>query len=649
MSETMSETQGFKLFNEETKRLNVYHLEDMAPYFADRMDKPSGRIFKVGKKAIEGLKMIERDYNRSWYSCLRGRWEKANKMGNEMLFYRGNIYTAGQTFEMADKLAGALVSIGIEKGDEIACPVTNHPIVPLIMLAGSKIGIKLNFFGSHYDPAFIDVILGEVSHKLIIATDDQYPEIAEAVEKVGFDHKLLVSLADCLPEDPSKTEGYEPELADYYKFENIAKQYAEKDNTVYLFDQVLAMGVDHVDEVVDDNGLDTDFLITYTSGSTRIGFPKRMIHRNRSPITVGVFHDPELCGNPLVKRMRGMALLHTDTNTDLITMYSDAFFQLWSVSMEPSFTKEKFLDELFINKPTFVLATTCSWLHAANENLIEGRYADRKMKWLLVTMAVGEPLQPGEEEFINTWLKKNKAGVAVPLIGPIRLPWAPIGIGGGDTEHGGIYYTLFKDLPGGKNKGMAPVPYAQAAILKKVDGVYKECGYNEYGLIVANSATNMAGYKNPERTLEKIVTDEYGMQWITCGSYGCIDNKGAIHMKDRDDCEVTLENGKKILPFMMVDSIQRDSKNIMSSVVTTPEANGKTWLVVNFQYSPLSKKDHKKIIADMQARLTADFPEVIDHVLYREFTAENPMPVAASTKRNVKAMIDMGIEGILEA
>lgn len=639
----MSETQAFKLFNEETQRLNVYHLEDMEPYFKDRMDKPSGRIFKVGKKAIEGLKMIEKEYNRSWYSCLRGRWEKAGRLDWEMLFYRGRIFTARETFELADKLAGALVSIGIEKGDEIACPVTNHPIVPLIMMAGSKIGIKLNFFGSHYDPEFINIILGEVSHKLIIATDDQYPEIADAVEKVGFDRKLLVSLADYLPEDPSKTEGYEPELADYYKFENIAEKYAQKDSSVYLLEQFIEMGTEHVDEVVDDNGLDTDFLVTYTSGSTRIGFPKRMIHRGRSPITVGVFHDPELCGNPMVKTMRGMALLHTDTNTDLITVYSDSFYQMWSVAMEPSFTRETFLDELFINKPTFVLATTCSWLHAANENLVEGRYADRKMRWLLATMAVGEPCQPGEEEFINTWLKKNRAGSAVSLIGPLRLPWAPIGLGGGDTEHGGIYYTLFKALKG-KNAGMAPVPYAQATILKKVDGVYKECDYNEYGLIVANSATNMAGYKNPERTLEKIVTDEYGMQWITCGSYGYIDKKGAIHMKDRDDCEIALENGKTVFPFMMADSVQKDSENIMSSVITTAEADGKTWLVVNFNCSPFAKKDHKKILDGMKKRLEEDFSDVMDHVLFREFTKENPMPVAPSTKRNVKAMIDMGIE-----
>lgn len=638
---------GYKLFNEETQRLNVYHLEDMEQYFADRMVLPSGRIFKVGKKAIEGLGMIEDEYDRSWYSCLKGRWGKAHKMGDEMLFYRGTVLTAQETFDLADRLAGALVAIGVEKGDEIACPVTNHPIVPLIMLAGSKLGIKLNFFGSHYNPEFIDIILSEVSHKLIIATDDQYPEIEAAVNRAGFEHKLVVSLADFLPEDPSKTEGYEPELASYYKFDNVAMRYAQSDSSVYLLDDFLEMGKDYIYALVDDNGLDTDFLVTYTSGSTRIGFPKRMIHRNRSPITVGVFHDPELCGNPMVKNMRGMALLHTDTNTDLITMYSDAFFQNWSVAMEPSFTKEKFLDELFINKPTFVLATTCSWLHAANENLIEGRYRNRKMKWLLATMAVGEPCQPGEEAVINTWLKKNRAGVAVPLIGPIRLPWAPIGIGGGDTEHGGIYYTLFKALKG-KDAGMAPVPYAQAAILKKVDGVYKECDFNEWGLIVANSATNMAGYKDPAKTREKIVTDEFGMQWLTCGSYGCIDKKGAIHMKDRDDCQVTLENGEKVFPFMMADVIQEDCKNIMSSIITTVQDAGKTWLVVNFQYSPLSNKDHKKIIAEMKARLEEFFPNVIDHVLYREFTAENPMPVAASTKRNVKAMIDMGIDGVMK-
>lgn len=643
----MDEKMSYKLFNEESQRLNVYHLEDMEKYFADRMDKPSGRIFKVGKKAIAGLEMIERDYDRSWYSCLKGRWEKAKKPDDEMLFYRGRVITAKETFELADNIAGSLYALGVNKGDEIACPVSNHPIVPLIMLAGSKLGIKLNFFGSHYSPEFVDIILADVSHKLIIATDDQYPDIEAAVANAGFEHKLIVSLADFLPEDPSKTVGYEPTLADYYKFENVAKRYAEKDGSVMLLDDFLELGKGYIYSVVDDNGLDTDFLVTYTSGSTRVGFPKRMIHRSRSAITVGVFHDPELCGNPMVKSMRGMALLHTDTNTDLITMYSDAFFQNWSVAMEPSFTKEKFLDELFINKPTFVLATTCSWLHAANENLVEGRYRDRKMRWLLATMAVGEPCQPGEEKFINTWLRKNRAGSAIALVGPVRLPWAPIGIGGGDTEHGGIYYTLFKALKG-KNAGMAPVPYAQAAILRNVDGVYRECGYNEWGLIVANSATNMAGYTDPAKTLEKIVTDEYGMQWLTCGSYGCIDNKGAIHMKDRDDCAVTLENGETVFPFMMADVIQEDSKNIMSSVITTVEDGGKTWLVVNFQYSPLCGKDHKSIIADMKSRLGAKFPKVIDHVLYREFTAEKPMPVAASTKRDVRAMIDMGIEGIME-
>ena len=51
----MSERKPFALLNEEKKRLNVYHLEDMEPYFEDRKNLPSGRVFttKRGKIAIE--------------------------------------------------------------------------------------------------------------------------------------------------------------------------------------------------------------------------------------------------------------------------------------------------------------------------------------------------------------------------------------------------------------------------------------------------------------------------------------------------------------------------------------------------------------------------------------------------------------------
>lgn len=651
----MSEYRRFPLLNEETKRLNVYHVEDMEPYFEDRKALPSGRIFttKQGALALRGLRLIEKDYNRSLYSTLKERWQYKDYWTREMVFYRGNVLTAEKVFEMADQLAGAMVACGVEVGDEIGCCLTNHPVVPVLMLAASKIGAKVNFFGSHYDPVFVEQILSEVSDKLFIATDDEYENIRSIVAKIPFRKKLIVSLADLLPEHPETTEGYESHLAQYYQFDNLAQEQVKGDDSAVLFFDFLRFGAEHADEVVDNNGLDTELLITYTSGSTKVGFPKRLIHRNRSAITVGLFHDPKLCGNPSVKNLRGLAHLHTDTNTNLITMYTDSFFTRWSVATEPMYDRELFLDYLFMNKPNFVLATTGFWLEAARQNLIDGKYADRKMKWMLAMMAVGEACQPGEEKFINRFLKKNKAGSGVALAGPIRLPWAPIGIGGGDTEHGGIYYTLFKALKetGKRLKfnrepvGMAPVPYAQAAVLRRDDdNNYVECGYNEYGVIVANSATTMAGYKNFDRVREKIITDSTGMDWVSCDVYGYIDNDGAIHMKDRRDNKVIMENGASVLPFRIADTIQEDAANIMTSVITTVELSGRTCFIVNFQLSPFAKREETDILCDMDARLKKEYPEIYDRFLYRQFDQQQPFPCAASGKRNMVEVAEMGTE-----
>ncbi|MBQ9066902.1 MAG: acyl--CoA ligase, partial [Clostridia bacterium] len=446
MSYETNPAKRVELLDYEKERLNVYHIEEMEDVFADRVGKPSHRIFetKGGRRALEGLRTIERDYNKSWTRCVRERW--ADILDKEMIFYRGNVISAEETFRRSDELARAMANAGIEKGDEIACCMSNVPEVLYLMNAASSLGAKLNFFGGHYDPEFVAIILSECSPKLFIATDDEFAKIRDIVKGQHFDHKVLVSLADSLPEHPETCEGYEPSLAADYQFENLAAKFVAEDPNLTTFADFVESGKSFTGEIIDDNGLDTEFLVTYTSGSTKIGFPKREIHRNRSLITVGVFHDPELCGNPAIHGLRGMAYIHTDTDTDPITMISDSMFQLWSVSFEPLYDRKTFLDRLVMNKPNFVLATTSFCVEAARQYLFEGRYAGRTLDSLLVLMAVGEACLPGEEKVINTFLRKARAGRGVNLAGPIHFPFVTVGVGGGDTEHGGVYYSLWRRM-----------------------------------------------------------------------------------------------------------------------------------------------------------------------------------------------------------
>ncbi len=658
-------TQGiskkFNLLNEEKQRLNVYHVEQMEEAFKGREGKPSHRIFetKKGKRAIEGLKMIESEMNESWYSAIKDRW--TDRQDKEAIFYRGNVITAKEMFERADAVSRSLLEIGVEKGDELACCMSNVPEVLYLMLGANQIGAKLNFFGAHYNPEFIDIILSECSQKVLFITDDEAEKIMDKVKAVPYDHKVIISLADSLPENPEKCEGYEKHLASYYNYENKAvKQIADaNDDAFHTFADFADFGKNYTGSIIDDNGLDTEFLVTYTSGSTKVGFPKREIHRNRSLITVGVFHDPELCGNPAIHGLRGMAYIHTDSDTNLITMISDSLFQLWSVSFEPTYVRETFLDVLFLNKPNFVLGTTGFWLNAARDYYVNKRYHDangkgRKLDFILAAMAVGENCQPGEERLINAFLKEARAGSAVNLAGPIHFPYVTIGVGGGDTEHGGIYYSLWRRMfevlnkpkLHGKPYGMAPVPYAQATVVKEVDGKYVECDYEEYGIIVANSATTMAGYRHFDKVREKVITDEYGIDWLSCDVFGYIDKMGNIHMKDRKDSLVTLDDGREFLPFRMVDAIQKAPRDVLSSVVTTAEVNGKTHFIVNFEVSPLTKLSEEKVILNLDKTLRESFPEIYDRVVYRQFDEKHPFPVTAAGKRNMVAVANMGAEDI---
>ncbi len=639
------------LLNDEARRLNVYHLEDYEQFFMDDPSKPSARIYqtKKGRKAIEGLKMIQKDYNISWYKAVKNRW--VDSMDKEFIFYRGNSISAAEAFKKADQLAEALAYIGIQKGDEIPCCLGNIPETVYLMLAVNKLGAKVNFFGAHYDPKFIDIILSQTSHKLFIASDEYYGQVKDAVAKQDFLYKMVISLADSLPKYPEECPEYEPELDSYYRYENKAQQYIAEDISLMSWPEFLELSSNFTGEIVDDNDLYTEFLVTYTSGSTKVGFPKRMIHCNRSPICVGVFHDPDLCGNPAKKGLRSLAHIHTDSNTNLITSISDAFFQNWSVAMEPEYDREHFIDILFLDKPNVCIATTSFYIETARRYLIEGKYNDRKLGFLLSPLCVGEGTAPGEEKFINKFLKESKAGSSVSLAGPIHFPYVTIGIGGGDTEHGGIYYTLWKGFYQKLNKfklkgesfGMRPVPYVQVTVLRKDEsGQYVECDYNEKGIIVANSFTNLSTYKSYEKVQDKIITDNKGRDWLSCDVFGFIDSMGNVHMKDRRDSLVTMENGDKVYPFRLADVASEDDQNILTAVVTETEYEGRTHFVINYEVSPLANLSADAACQAMDERLKAAFPQLHDRILYRYFNDVYLFPLTGSGKRNVVEVANKG-------
>ena len=613
-------------------------------------NKPSKRIIKTkkGLNAIKALIDIEKNFDISWYKYLKLR-NKAN-MNDIALFYRGNKISFQEMFDKADAVARSMASAGLHYGDEIGVCVTNSPELVYIILAANKLGIKVNCFGSHFDKDYLSDIIDELNNKVIFVSDDNYESLKPVLSTKNIESLVMTSLSESLPLDPKKCDEYEPELDNYYHFDNKVNFYKSNNSSIKSFGEFLDYGKGYVGEIKDAGNLETDFLVTYTSGSTKIGLPKQIIHKNRSLITMGRFHDPELSGNPKIPGLRGLAHIHPESNTDIITCISDNLMQGWSVALEPEYDKDKALDYIILNKPNYLNITTSFMLEAAKEYLVDKKYhqngTGKKLPFLLAAFTVGEKTTKGEEKFINRFLRESRAGSGISIKG-LKLPFTTLSIGGGDCEHGGIYYTLWKSLQeklyypklGKKGLGMLPVPYVTVTALKQTkDGSYVECDYNEPGIIVANSYTNLSCYKNnAEATRKLIITDNLGRNWVSCNVYGYIDKIGSVHVNGR----VPSQKENICNNFIIDDLITADTKNILSCA--TVDVDDKK--VINIQFQPLAKINESKVLTSIYARLAKILSEdEINNIYVRIIPARNTFPLTGAGKRSAAALEEMSFE-----
>ena len=444
---------------------------------------------KVDSAVVE----LYKNHNHSWYNevLMRNR----NNLQKEALFYRGNSITYGEMFKEADKLVSALSNYGLQKGDEVLMCVSNSPEMVYLLFACSRLGLKPNIFGADFDKEYIKEIIADSNNKIIFASDDNYKKISDVIDSSDIKKKVLYSLDDSINRD------FAIRNSDTYIFDYVDGEVIDIEREGYSslkdFVNEYNNGKANIPKVL----LDDEFTITYTSGSIKNGRPKALVHRVRSFNAMGRFHDQELSGTPSMGNLRSLAHIPPHSNTCLITSISDMLFQGGSVALEPIYSKETFLESLILNEPTLVPATRSFWIEAMKEYTFNPIYKDLKFPHLLAPIVVGEAISANEEKFINNCFRKLKMGTkAIPFpISPVTLC-----VGGGDCEHGGLFFTLFKKtlekVSLSKDEyGLKPFALSK---LKVLDENLNECGYNELGILVGNSLCTMKGYKNNQEATD---------------------------------------------------------------------------------------------------------------------------------------------------
>lgn len=587
------------------------------------------------KTAQEGINDILENHNWSW---IRDIYER-NKNGLDKiaLFYRGKNITYNEFFQNVESYAKALKQMNIKKGDIIPICMANCPEFLYLFGAISLIGARANIFGNDFDEDYILEIINQTNSKILFATDDKYDKLSQIINKTQIENIILSSLTDSLP---NNYDYYNEIDNPFYKFENKVSKYQQQNNKIMNIKQFINKGIDYNGKLEEEINLEDDFTTTYSSGSTNNGRPKGINHCVRSYISMARFHDEDLSGLPKTKGMRGIANIPTHSNTNLCVCISDVLSQSGTVCLEPIYHKDFLINSVIINKPNFLPMTKCFGLELAKKIDYDPNYQNIKLPYVLIPTIIGEPCYPNEEKYINKAIRKAK-------MGKNRLSFLSdlivcLSMGGGDCEHGGIFFTLYKSAREKKlnyllkKKPLGLVPF-KLVDYKILDEKGNECRPYQMGRLVANSMATMKEYNNNEKaTKEFFVKDKTGKVYGDCSVYAYKDEYNIPFMKGRIGDEITLKSGEKIALFLIQETVLKDTKKILTSeVVTVKDEDNIEKLVIHVEMQPNTSINETQVLLAIQSRLENNFPkEITDNTFYRIRSNEESFPLTGCGKRN---------------
>ena len=588
---------------------------------------------KDNAKTRKAIQEIEIQKNHSWYEEIYER--NRNRMDEVALIYRGNEITYREMFDKMQEMAKSLKSYGVKKGDEIPVCMSNTPELVYLLGAISMIGAKINIFGPKFDPEYVTKILNGTKSSVAFIEDNHYEQLRNSINQSNIQNVVLTSLSDSLKNGVHPLE----------KNRN-AERFASKVDK-YLSDHVMSLsdfrklGSNYQGTVIDNVDLNDQFCITYTSGSTNAKHPKQIVHNNRSFIMIARHHDKDMSSGIDMSKLTLLSHIPPYSNTDIISSISDSLMQGSKLALEPIYDRDFFLTSLRINEPNCVIATTSFWIQAMKDAMFKPENKDLLMPYLLVIFAAGEGMSVNEEKFLNKGLRKVRAGSKFL---PPFLKSTVMSAGGGDCEHGSIFYAIFRRLFERKKSsgyieeaGLKVMDFAELAVLDQT-GHYCEKG--EFGRIVANSGCNMDCYKDdPEATAKFFIKDAYGKTWGDCSIYGYVDKKNKVHIKGRIPKE-----GEKLPTFLITDEVLKDQNNILSALTVHVADGEKDYYVVHFEKMPGTAKDSEQLMRESLSRIRKALgQEVASSILFREHDFYESFALNGSGKRDGASCQNEGI------
>lgn len=658
------ESNAYLLYRDLWRALNSDKAGKIGSSFADDLD--------VSDKTKEVLRDIVVNHNNS--ISVEIILKNFDKLEENAIIYRGKKITYKELFSKVYVYASALKKMGFKSGAQVPVFATNTPEFIALYLAINLIGAQINSMGEWFDKDYNLFLLDKTLSDYVFITDNIYEEIKDKIESSNVKNIVVLPIGASLPslENGEKCNPYEEFDSKFgHSFEDKTEKIkAESRKNVISLSEFEAMET-LKENVVCNSSLDDPAMISYTSGTTKPGVPKAVLHANRSYVTLSRFKDKDISGLANMEGKKVLCHIPVYTNMELATI-SDALYQGCKLCLEPFYSDKFFKYSIVMYKPHYSPGSEGAYLNLCKNLCYNPDFKNVMLEDFVAPCITGEELTPGSEKFINYVARKHKFGTkAVPSpISPVT-----VSIGGGTSENGGVFTTLFKSL---REKlslrkepfGLLTLPFADVAVLDD-DGKY--CKPGVVGHLAINSPCNMIGYLYDEtdysdlqiKDKTKDIIAEDGKVWRDAGTVAALGryNKKEVYIKGRNEyliCEYhegnIKEHNKDLFDdyfdgstiyeplYKINDLVRKDTKNILTANVVEidDEVIGKNW-VIHVEFSPLSRKSKHEILKSLVFRLAKFYPESVLEKLYiRVHSFGEGFAVAPSGKRDLNALRNEG-------
>lgn len=435
-----------------------------------------------------------------------------------------------------NRVAAALKSLGVEKGDRITICMPNTPEAIYAFYAVNEIGAVANMVHPLSSEKEIEDYLIQSDSKIILCVDVSYPKVEAVIKNTNVEQVVVVS--------PTRSMDFIVRVI--YKLTKGRKNHVKKSQHVITWDQFLNKASKYIGNPHARVNAKDDAVIMYSGGTT--GKPKGIILSNLNfnaqalgaKYLVPELFKPEYSFMAFLPNFHAFGLgccihmpLYFGARTFLIPQFNPKKFKQYIT---------KYKVDILVGVPTVF------------DYLTKIKFKKDGLKHVKYVVSGGDMISMSSKEKINEFLRSHGSKAVIEN-------------GYGLTEASGGFIFSPKSVAEEPDSIGYPIPDNDVLIMNLK--TKKEAKLGEDGEILVRGLSVMKGYLNKPKETEEAFIVVGGKKYLRTGDIGYADERGVIHFRSRLK-RMIISNGYNIYPANIED-VTLKSKNVVSCAVVGRE------------------------------------------------------------------------------